>query len=156
MLFDAVLKRNALALVLILIVCFSIVIWFFYYQFDKPQKPVLDAEIEEFEWVSGFTPYIGLTLVNTVNLAVKNTGSSDISGLVLSVKLVYNGTELEFSQGFTEQIELLKSGEKLEISKWVLSYLGKRPKGTECASTLMMGEVILDERIDSIIWGEED
>ena len=96
-----------------------------------------------------------MTLVNTVNLAVKNTGSSDISGLVLSVKLVYNGTELEFSQGFTEQIELLKSGEKLEISKWVLSYLDKRPKGTECVSTLRMSEVILDERIDSIIWGEE-
>ena len=156
MLFDAVLKRNALALVLILIVCFSISIWFFYHQFGKPQEPVVGAEIEEFEWVSGFTPYIGLTLVNTVNLTVKNTGSSDISGLVLSVKLVYNGTELEFSQGFTEQIELLKSGEKLEISKWVFSYLGKRPKGTECVSALMMGEVILDERIDSIIWGEED
>ena len=96
-----------------------------------------------------------MTLVNTVDIEVRNTGSSDISGLTLSVKLVYNGTELDFYQGFTEQIELLKSGEKLEISKWVLSYLGKRPKGTECVSTLMMGEVILDERIDSIIWGEE-
>ena len=148
-------KRNALALVLILTVCFSIVIWSFYHHYDKQPEVVVDAEIEELEWVSGFTPYIGLTLVNTVNIAVKNSGSSDISGLILSVKLVYNGTELEFSQGFTEQIELLKSGEKLELSKWVLSYLGRRPKGTECVSTLMMGEVILDERIDSIIWGEQ-
>ena len=148
-------KTKALALVLILIVCFSISIWFFYHQFGKPQEPVIDAEIEEFEWVSGFTPYIGLTLVNTVNIAVRNTGSSDISGLVLSVKLVYNGTELDFSQGFTEQIELLKSGEKLEISKWVFSYLGKRPNGTECVSTLMLDGVILDERTDSIIWGGE-
>ena len=148
-------KRKELALVLILIVSFSISIWFLQNQFEKPQELVVEAKIQEFEWVSGFTPYIGLTLVNTVNLAVKNTGSSDISGLVLSVKLVYNGTELEFSQGFTERIELLKSGEKLELSKCVLSYLGRRPKGTECVSTLMMGEIILDERIDSIIWGEE-
>ena len=145
-------KTKALALVPILIVCFSILIWFFYHQFGKPQEPVLGAEIEEFEWVSGFTPYIGLTLVNTVNIAVKNTGSGDISGLVLSVKLVYNGTAVDFSQGFSEEIELLKSGEKLEISKWVFSYLGKRPNGAECVSTLILAGVILDERTDPIIW----
>ena len=70
----------------------------------------------------------------------------------MSVRLVFNGTELGYSEGFTERIDTLHAGESLEISRWVRSGLGNRPNRTECVSTLMWGEVVLDERADAIVW----
>jgi hypothetical protein len=95
---------------------------------------------------------VGLTLINRVNVTVQNFGSNDVSGLTVTVELVYNGTELWGSEGFTKQVDVLRAGERLEISDWVYSGLSSRNIGTVCVSTLMKGNAILDLRTDAIVW----
>jgi hypothetical protein len=121
-------------------------------QLRELQKQIESVKITEFEWESGFYYLGSLTLVNVANVKVQNSGANNISGVTLSVRLVYNGTELYKSEGFTEKIDMLHAGETLEISGWVRSYLGARPNGTECVSTLTWGKVVLDERTEKIVW----
>jgi uncharacterized protein YlxW (UPF0749 family) len=110
------------------------------------------VRIIDSEFVSGFNPFVGLTLINRVNVTVQNFGSNDVSGLTVTVELVYNGTELWGSEGFTKQVDVLRAGERLEISDWVYSGLSSRNIGTVCVSTLMKGNAILDLRTDAIVW----
>lgn len=93
-----------------------------------------------------------MTFVNVAAVKVQNNGFNNISGLTLSVGMVYNGSELGHSKGFTEQIDTLHAGESLEISGWVSSVLNNRPNGTQCVSTLLWGKVVLDERTEEIVW----
>jgi len=103
------------------------------------------VEITSFEWISGFDPYVGLTLRNRVNIIIQNEGDKDINGLALTVKLMYNGTQPYGTWGFTEQIQTLHSGESREISNWVYHSLSD-PRNMMCVGTLMKGDVVLDER----------
>ena len=140
------------ALIVISILIFSIASWVVYDHIVNFQHPTVNVKISEFEWESGFTPYIGLTLVNTVNVTIQNVGSNDVSNLSLTVRLLYNDSELANSRGFTKRIEMLHAQESLTISEWVFSYLGIRPVGAKCVTTLMKDQVVLDERVDSIVW----
>ena len=103
------------------------------------------VKITSFEWISGFDPYVGVALRNRVYITVKNEGDKDVSGLVLTVKLMYNGTQLSDTLGFTENIESLHSGESREISNWVYHAMSDRQE-LVCMGTLMKGDVVLDER----------
>jgi hypothetical protein len=146
-------KRKALAIFLVATIALSIAAWVIYNQISELQNLIKNVKIAEFEWESGFNPIVGLTLGNRVNVTVQNSGSDDISGLTLAVKLVYNGTELETSKGFTEQIDTLRAGESLEISGWIYYYLSNWGlNGAECISTLMWGKVVLDEQTKLIVW----
>jgi len=111
----------------------------------------MSVKITEFEWESGFNPIVGLTLGNRVNVTIENSGAKDVSGLALSVRLVRNGTEL--SEGFTKQIDTLRAGESMEISDTLLYSLDSTSNPAECVSTLMWGNVALDEQTKVIVWG---
>jgi len=104
------------------------------------------------EFVSGFNPYVGLTFANRVNVTVQNFDSKDINGLTLTVELVYNGTELLGSEGYTKDIDVLHAGERLEISDLAFSYLSSRNEGTLCIATLMKEDAILDVWSEPVIW----
>ena len=159
-------KRKALALVLIIVIALTVASWLVYSkiaelesqnrelqeQLKELQEQIESVKITEFEWESGFNYLGALTLVNVANVTVQNSGAKNISGVTLTVRLVYNGSELGYSKGFTEKIAALHAGESLEISGWVRSGLGNRPNGTECISTLMWGKVVLDERTETILW----
>jgi heme/copper-type cytochrome/quinol oxidase subunit 2 len=159
-------KRRALALILIIVIALSVASWLVYSkiselqaenrelreQLKELQEQIESVKITGFEWESGFN-YVGaLILVNVANVTVLNNDAKNMSGVTLTVRLVYNGTDLGYSEGFTEKIDLLHAGESLEISGWVSSGLGNRPNGTECISTLKWGKVVLDERTETIMW----
>lgn len=121
-------------------------------QLKEFQEQIESVKITEFEWESGFNCIGGLVLINIANVTVQNSGAKNISGLTLTVRVVYNGSELGYSSGFIEKIDMLHAGESLEISRGVFSAVGNRPNGTECISTLMWGKVVLDERTETIMW----
>jgi hypothetical protein len=159
-------KRKLVALVLMLVIALMVASLLVYSkiselesqnrelreQLKELQEQIESVKITQFEWESGFRCIGGLTLVNMANVTVQNNGAKNISGVTLTVRVVYNGSKLRYSSGFTEKIDMLHSGESLEISRGVFSVVGNRPNGTECISTLMWGEVVLDERIETIMW----
>jgi heme/copper-type cytochrome/quinol oxidase subunit 2 len=159
-------KRKALALILIIVTALSVASWLVYSkinelesqnrelqeQLKELQEQIESVKITEFEWEAGFNYLGALTLLNVANITVQNNGAKNISGVTLTVRLFYNGSELGYSEGFTEKIDILHAGESLEISGWVSSGLGNRPNGTECISTLTWGKVVLDERTETIMW----
>jgi hypothetical protein len=75
-----------------------------------------------------------------------------VSNLTLTVKAVFNGNQVLHSEGFSKNIDVLAAGESLKISEYVYSYVSFRPEGAECVSTLLQGNIVLDDRTDPITW----
>lgn len=104
----------------------------------------IPAKITAFDWIEGFNPYAGLTFVNEVKVTVENYGMEEISGITLTVKLLNNGTMLSNSQPFVTEIDALYAGESRDIlGKIFWARLSTTP--THCVSTLIFGNVVLDE-----------
>jgi len=105
-----------------------------------------DVKITAFEWIGGFNPVGGLTLAHPVKVTVKNMGINDISGLTLTVKLVYVDTYTEVGQGYVKQIDIIHAGEILEFSGEIWATIGSFSKDSAvCVITLTLGNVVLDE-----------
>jgi len=105
-----------------------------------------DVKIIAFEWIGGFNPIGGLTLAHPVKVTVKNMGVKDVSGLTLTVKLVYVDTQTEVGQGYVKQIDMILAGEILEFSDSIWATLGSFSKDSAvCVVTLTLGDVVLDE-----------
>lgn len=148
-------KRNKIAILLIAAIVFSFASWIIYNQINQAQDLTTRVEISKFEWKRGSEPkpdWDGIFLRNIVNITIKNNGYNNASGLTLTVKVICDGNEVSHSSGFTKNIDVLSAGESLDISDWVYSYVSFRPNGTECVSTLLHGSIVLDNRIDPIIW----
>ena len=94
---------------------------------------ITDVTIE-----SGFNPYIGLTLHNSVNVTIENLGVNDVEGLTLTIE------HSSPSVGKPYSLEVLRSGEKREINGDLFSVVGTTGWVTV---TLKLGEVIIDEYI---------
>jgi TolA-binding protein len=110
-----------------------------------------DVKITAFKWLGGFNPIVGVTLSHPVNVTIQNTGSNDVSGLSLTVKLLYIDTQTEVGQGFAKQIDIIHAGEILEISGSIFATLGSFSKDSaECVMTLRCGDIVLDEWIRSL------
>lgn len=105
-----------------------------------------DVKITAFNWLGGFNPVGGLTLAFPVQVTIKNMGVYDVSGLTLTVKLVYIETQTEVGQGYTKQIGVIHAG---EIQKWsgeIWAGIGSFSKDSAvCVITLSLGNLVLDE-----------
>lgn len=148
-------KRKTIAILLILTVAFSITSWIIYSQINQAQDLTNKVSISNFNWRSGVDSapgWEGVILRNMVNITIQNSGSNNVSGLTLTVKVVENGNEVIHSEGFSKNIDVLPAGESLKISEYVYSYVSFRPEGAECISTLLQGKTILDNRTDPITW----
>ena len=64
--------------------------------------------------LTGWAPIAGLTIASQVNGTVQNGGSTDISGLTLTVRLLNNNTDV--GDGYVQQIDVLRAGETREFS----------------------------------------
>jgi hypothetical protein len=122
---------------------------------NQAQDLINKVSISNFNWRSGVDSapgWEGVILRNMVNIIIQNSGSNNVSGLTLTVKVVENGNEVIHSEGFSKNIDVLPAGESLKISEYVYSYVSFRPEGAECISTLLQGKTILDNRTDPITW----
>jgi hypothetical protein len=122
---------------------------------NQAQDLTNKVSISNFNWRSGVDSapgWEGVILRNMVNITIQNSGSNNVSGLTLTVKVVENGNEVIHSEGFSKNIDVLPAGESLKISEYVYSYVSFRPEGAECISTLLQGKTILDNRTDPITW----
>jgi hypothetical protein len=122
---------------------------------NQAQDLTNKVRISNFIWRSGVDSapgWEGIILRNMVNITIQNSGSNNVSGLTLTVKVVENGNEVIHSEGFSKNIDVLPAGESLKISEYVYSYVSFRPEGAECISTLLQGKTILDNRTDPITW----
>jgi hypothetical protein len=122
---------------------------------NQAQDLINKVSISNFNWRSGVDSapgWDGIILRNMVNITIQNSGSNNVSGLTLTVKVVENGNEVIHSEGFSKNIDVLPAGESLKISEYVYSYVSFRPEGAECISTLLQGKTILDNRTDPITW----
>jgi uncharacterized protein YigA (DUF484 family) len=105
-----------------------------------------DVKIIAFNWSGGFYPVVGVTLFHPVRVTIKNMGAYDVSGLTLTVKLVYVETQTEVGRGDTKQIGVIHAGEILEFGGGILAGLGSFSKDSAvCVITLSLGNLVLDE-----------
>jgi len=149
-------KRKTITILLIVIIAFSFAGWAVYSQFTQESpSSTIRVEISNFSWRSGIDSaagWEGIILRNMVNITIQNSGSKNVSGLTLTVKVVYDGNEVIHSEGFSKNIDALAAGQSLKISEYVYSYVAFRPEGAECVSTLLQGNTILDNRTDPKTW----
>ena len=149
-------KRKTITILLIAIIAFSIASWAYHSQFTQESPDsTIRVEISEFSWRSGIDSapgWEGIILRNMVNITIQNSGSKNVSGLTLTVKVLYNGNEVIHSEGFSRNIDALPAGQTLKISEYVYSYVAFRPEGAECFSTLLQDSIVLDNRTDPITW----
>ena len=105
-----------------------------------------DVNITAVKWIGGFNPAIGLALVHPVKVTVKNMGINDISGLTLTVKLVYVDTYTEVGQGYVKQIDIIHAGEILEFSGEIWAMIDSFSKDSAVVvATLTLGDIVLNE-----------
>jgi len=106
-----------------------------------------DVKIIAFEWLGGFNPVGGLSLAHPVEVTAKNNGANDLSGLTLTVKLVYRETNTEVAgRGYVTQIDVIHAGGVLKFSGDIYASLGSFSKDSAvCVITLTLGDVVLDE-----------
>ena len=93
--------------------------------------------------LTGWAPIGGLTIMSQVEVTVQNIGSTDLSGLTLTVRLL-NKNNVEVGDGYSQQIEGLRAGESREFSGAV--YYGIDSKFM-IESTVTIGDVVLDEYV---------
>jgi predicted PurR-regulated permease PerM len=101
-------------------------------------SPVQVTAVERIGW----TPIVGLTIGSHVNVTVQNKGTTELSGLTLTVRLVNNNTEV--GRGYVKQIDRLGAGESREFSGDILYGLGISFK---IESIVKLGDIVLDEHI---------
>jgi uncharacterized protein YlxW (UPF0749 family) len=105
-----------------------------------------DVKIIDANWIGGFNPIVGVTLAHPVNVTVQNTGVNDVSGLNLTVKLLYKDTQTEVGRGFAKQIDMIHAGEILEFSGYILATIDSfSADSAVCVVTLTLGDFVLDE-----------
>lgn len=106
-----------------------------------------EVRIIDANWIGGFNPIGGLTLAHPVNITVQNKGVNDVSGLNLTVKLLYKDTKTEVGQGFVKQINIIHAGEILEFSGSILATIDSFSTDSAVwVVTLTLGDFVLDER----------
>jgi len=90
----------------------------------------------------GWTPIGGLTIMSSAKVTVQNNGSTDLSGLTLTVRLLSGNTEI--GDGFVTQINGLRAGESREFSGAILYGIDSV---FMIESTVTLGDIFLDEYI---------
>ena len=110
------------------------------------------VRISTFEYVSGFYPLGGLTLVNTVKVTIQNSGDTNVSGLTLTVRLLDNKTRTEFGQGHSWLVDGLLAGESREFSGWVYYGVDDYGRSATCAVKLRLGGFVVDEKTFGVNW----
>ncbi len=116
------------------------------------QRP-LRVLVTAFKWIGDFNPMAGLTIKYSINVTVQNTDVVAVSGLTLTVRLLYKGTltEVAQSQGYTTQIDMLRAGKSREISGRILATLGSfSVDSAVCAIMLTVNGIVLDERTQGL------
>ena len=164
-------RKIALSIVLIAIIALALASWFVNNQFSALQNQINELQarngelqdqntdlqnklylaryvrITDFKWFGGINPVAGLTLAFPVEVTVENTGVNDVSGLTLTVKLVYVGNETEVAwHPYVEQIDVIHAGEVLKLSGDIWAGMGSFSKDSAvCVITLMLGDFVFDE-----------
>ena len=88
--------------------------------------------------LTGWSPIVGLTISSQVNVTVQNKGTTELSGLTLTVRLVYNNTEVGY--GYSKQINGFRAGETREFSGNVLYGIST---AFAVESTVKLGDMVL-------------
>jgi hypothetical protein len=104
--------------------------------------------ITKFKWIGDFNPIGGLAIGYSVNVTVQNTDVIAVSGLTLTVRLLYKGTliEVKDSRGFSKHIDMLNAGESREVTGEVIATLDSfSTASAACAIRLSVNDVALDE-----------
>jgi hypothetical protein len=107
-----------------------------------------DVKITAFKWLDGSDwPVIGLYLSFPIEVTIENTGVNNVSGLNLTAKLVYVGSETEVAgRAYVKQIDIIHAGETLKFSGTIWAGWGLfSADSAVCVITLTLGDVVLDE-----------
>lgn len=106
-----------------------------------------DVKITGFKWLGGFIPVVGLFLSCPIEVTVGNTGVNNVSGLNLTVRLVYVGTETEVAgHPYVAQIDVIHAGETLKFSGDIWAGYGLfSADSAVCVIRLSLADIVLDE-----------
>ncbi len=103
------------------------------------------VNIVEFKWIGGFNPIVGVTLIDPINVTIKNDGATTVDGLSLGVRLInkYDDTQIGISGG--TNIDSLQPGETRELETGVYTTIDTSLDDAACVITLKLGGTVLDE-----------
>jgi hypothetical protein len=164
-------KRKILVIVTVTVIAILVASFFVYAQINALQNQISELQtqnselqdqntdlqnklylaryvrITDFKWFGGINPVAGLTLAFPVEVTVENTGVNDVSGLALTVKLVYVGTETMAAwHPYVKRIDIIHAGETLKLSGDIWAEMGSFSKDSVvCVITLSSGDFVLDE-----------
>ena len=149
-------KRKALAIILIIVVVLSVATLLVHNhisklqeQLNELQKPIDDARkvmITEFSSPTGWWNPVGVAIAVNFNVTILNTGINDVEGIVLEIK-THNFDEDTLTR--TRAIGMLHAGETTIIQDTITigmqSYLDEYYNSSFVA-TLKLGNIVLDNR----------
>jgi hypothetical protein len=113
-----------------------------------------NVEITNFSVTSGWGCLGGLTMVSDFNLTVENKGTDNVTGLVLSVKMFHNGSEVQVGDYFNGTYENgtikepLNAGEVREFNGAIMSTVSDEAyRSLGLNDTYLAAYVTLDNNI---------
>lgn len=117
-------------------------------QLNSLQNPIYNVSIANVSAGSWWNP-VGMTLMKTFYITIKNNGDSDIGGLTFKSEILDNGTVSnsgEFSaETNSPQLGILHANESWVINMDVFTSYSISRAGKSVVVTLMLDEAVLDE-----------
>jgi uncharacterized protein YlxW (UPF0749 family) len=99
-----------------------------------------DVKITDFEWIGGYHSLGQVNLYQGYRVTIQNKGNNTVSGLTLSVELLYGVGE------DTTQINVIRAGQIVEIYRGVsVGTVGSYAHTAVGVIKLTLGDVLLDE-----------
>jgi hypothetical protein len=164
-------KRKILVIVTVTVIAILVASFFVYTQINALQNQISELQtqnselqdqntdlqnklylaryvrITDFKWFGGINHVAGGTLAFPVEVTVENTGVNDVSGLTLTVKVVYVGNETMAAwHPYVEQIEVIHAGEVLKLSGDIWAQMGSFSKDSAVGViTPMLSDFVFDE-----------
>lgn len=104
-----------------------------------------DVKITNFEWLGGYHSLGQVNLFQIFKVTIENMGNNNVSGLTLSVKLLMAVYTKDQIDEYTEQIDIIRAGQIVEIYGDVsVGVIGSYAHTAVGVVTLTLGDVLLD------------
>lgn len=140
-------RKRLIAISAILAIIILVLVLLFSH--ENVQPPFYKAEITAFTADTSFQPIVGVTLVMSFNVTVKNIGKNDINSANVTVQRITNGTDTLTGWVYLDNnIVDLKPNETKLIRTTLLTSVDNYNEvaNSNFIATINLNDTILDER----------
>jgi hypothetical protein len=144
-------KRKALAFILIIVIALSAATWLVYNQISElqNQKNAPKAKIIAFTAdMSWRGPVVGVIMDITFNVTVQNIGTNDINGANITVERITADNDSSICSYYTENLTVLHPRETYQAEAFIFTDVSHfyEVTGSNFIASLKLNDTVLDER----------